>query len=102
MRDGNEEAENLIAEAIAGDGAVLNAIVLAELCVGQTDPLGLETELRSKSVQILDVPAAGIVGLDQFLKFFEVISARLIEPDELVELRADRRLELFQLDVLAR
>jgi predicted nucleic acid-binding protein len=51
-------AEELISSALAGEGAGLNAIVLAELCVGQEDPKLVETELMNKGLNILDVPAA--------------------------------------------
>jgi predicted nucleic acid-binding protein len=51
-------AEDLIAEALSTDGVALNAIVLAEICVGQDDPLAVETELRDRGVIVIDVPAA--------------------------------------------
>lgn len=51
-------AEELVAEALAGAGAALNAVVLAELCVGQRDPSAVEGELRAEGLKILDVPAA--------------------------------------------
>jgi predicted nucleic acid-binding protein len=51
-------AENVIAEALASQGIVVNAIVLAELCVGQNDVNLIEAELRTKGVDIVDVPAA--------------------------------------------
>lgn len=48
----------LIANAVAAEGAAINAIVLAELYVGQEDPRVLESALRAEGVDILDVPAA--------------------------------------------
>jgi predicted nucleic acid-binding protein len=51
-------AEELIVAALADDEVALNAIVLAEICVGQNDPKAVETELRAKGLQIIDVPAA--------------------------------------------
>jgi len=51
-------AEDVIAEALSSEGIAINAIVLAELCVGQIDPNVIEGELRTKGVDILDFPAA--------------------------------------------
>jgi predicted nucleic acid-binding protein len=51
-------AEEVIADALSTDGMALNAIVLAELCVGQKDPKSIETELKAKGLSIIDVPAA--------------------------------------------
>ena len=48
----------LIANAVGAEGAALNAVVLAELCVGQDDPSALAGELRAEGLDILDVPAA--------------------------------------------
>lgn len=48
----------LVAEAVLSGGAAINAIVFAELCVGQTEPAGVETELRAAGFNIIDVPAA--------------------------------------------
>ena len=48
----------LIAEAVERDGAAINAIVLAELCVGQEHPRTLEGELRSEGLLVFDFPVA--------------------------------------------
>jgi predicted nucleic acid-binding protein len=48
----------LVAEAVLGEGAAVNAIVFAELCVGQTEPADVETELRAAGFRIIDVPPA--------------------------------------------
>jgi len=50
--------EELIAHALAHDGATINAIVLAELCVGQRDPMAVTGALRLKGLAIADLPAA--------------------------------------------
>ena len=47
----------LIARAVGDEGAAINAVVLAELCVGQDDPGTLQGELRAEGLHILDVPA---------------------------------------------
>ena len=49
-------AEELIAAAIAGEGAAVNAIVLAELCVGQGDTAAVETALQFKGVDLVGLP----------------------------------------------
>lgn len=51
-------ARETIAAAVAGDGAVTNAVCLAELCVGAEDPGLVADQLRSWGIQILDLPAA--------------------------------------------
>jgi predicted nucleic acid-binding protein len=51
-------AEEVIAHALSTEGAALNAVVLAELCLGHNDPKSIEGELKARGVNILDVPAA--------------------------------------------
>ena len=43
---------------MAGDGAAINAVSLAEICVGDADPPTVVDRVRSWGVDILDVPAA--------------------------------------------
>jgi predicted nucleic acid-binding protein len=51
-------ARETIASAVAGDGAAINAVSLAEICVGDEDPPTVADRIRSWGVEILDVPAA--------------------------------------------
>jgi len=51
-------ARETIADAVAGDGAAVNAVSLAEICVGDADPPTAADRIRSWGVEILDVPAA--------------------------------------------
>ncbi len=51
-------ARDTIANAVAGDGAAINAVSLAEVCVGDADPPTVADRIRSWGVEILDVPAA--------------------------------------------
>ena len=51
-------ARDTIAGAVAGDGAAINAVSLAEVCVGDADPPTVANRIRSWGVEILDVPAA--------------------------------------------
>lgn len=51
-------ARDTIAAAVAGDGAAINAVSLAEICVGDADPPTVADRIRSWGVEILDVPAA--------------------------------------------
>lgn len=55
-------AEELLADALSGEGAALNAVILAELCVDHGDPASVEAELRARDLAILDLPAAAAVG----------------------------------------
>ncbi|NQU10216.1 PIN domain-containing protein [bacterium] len=47
-----------IARAVAGEGAGINAVSLAEICVGDEDPSTVADRLRSWGVEIFDVPVA--------------------------------------------
>jgi hypothetical protein len=51
-------AKEIIAAAVAGEGAAINAVTLAELCVGDEDPLTVGDRIRTWGVAILDVPAS--------------------------------------------
>lgn len=51
-------ARELVADAVAGDGAAINAVSLAEACVGDADPQTVAARVRSWGVEILDVPTA--------------------------------------------
>lgn len=51
-------AKETIADAVAGEGAAINAVSLAEICVGDADPATAADRIRTWGVEILDVPAA--------------------------------------------
>jgi len=51
-------AKETIAEAVVGDGAAINAVSLAEICVGDADPPTAADRIRSWGIETLDVPAA--------------------------------------------
>ncbi len=51
-------AKNLIAEGVSGDGAAINAVSLAEVCVGDAQPKTVADRIRSWGVAVLDVPSA--------------------------------------------
>jgi predicted nucleic acid-binding protein len=51
-------ARRTIAEGVAGEGAAVNAVCMAELCVGDAEPDRVADRIRSWGVTILDVPAA--------------------------------------------
>ena len=48
----------MIADAVAGDGAAVNAVSLAELCVGDAEPGKVADRIRGWGVEILDIPSA--------------------------------------------
>lgn len=50
-------ALEVITSAVSTDGAGLNAVSLAELCVGASDPGTVIPTLRQWGIAILDVPA---------------------------------------------
>jgi predicted nucleic acid-binding protein len=51
-------ARETIADAVSASGASINAVSLAEICVGDADPPTAADRIRSWGVEILDVPAA--------------------------------------------
>ena len=51
-------ARETIADAVPGDGAAINAVSLAEICVGDADPQTAADRIHSWGIEILDVPAA--------------------------------------------
>jgi hypothetical protein len=51
-------AKEVIAGAVLGEGAGINVVSLAEICVGAADPSTVSDEIRSWGVAILDLPAA--------------------------------------------
>lgn len=51
-------AQATIAAAVSGDGAVISAVSLAELCVGDAEPSTVADRVRSWGVVIVDVPTA--------------------------------------------
>ena len=53
-----EWACSTLARAVAVEGAALNAVALAEICVGEADPATAAARIRAWGVELLDVPAA--------------------------------------------
>jgi len=51
-------ARETIADAVADNGAAINAVSLAEICVGDENPATAADRIRSWGVEILAVPAA--------------------------------------------
>lgn len=51
-------ARETIARAVSQDGAAINAVSLAEICVGAVKPETVADRIRSWGVEILDVPVA--------------------------------------------
>jgi predicted nucleic acid-binding protein len=51
-------ARETIANAVASDGAAINAVTLAEICVGDQDPETAADRIRRWGIDILDVPSA--------------------------------------------
>ncbi|HEY4416410.1 MAG TPA: PIN domain-containing protein [Verrucomicrobiae bacterium] len=49
-------ATTQIAEAVAGEGAGINAVTLAELCAGSPEPEDIEPEMRKLGLEIFDMP----------------------------------------------
>jgi predicted nucleic acid-binding protein len=46
-----------IEQAVAGEGAGINAVTLAELCAGSPNPADIEPGIRKLGLEIFDLPA---------------------------------------------
>ena len=53
-----EWARHTIAAGVSEDGAAVNAVSLAEICVGDAEPEAVADRIRSWGITLLDVPAA--------------------------------------------
>jgi predicted nucleic acid-binding protein len=53
-----EWARRTTAAAVSEDGAAVNAVSLAEICVGDAEPETVADRLRSWGITLLDIPAA--------------------------------------------
>ena len=51
-------ARQVIAEAVAGEGAMVNPVVLAELCVGDAQPDRVADRIRAWGVETANLPAS--------------------------------------------
>ncbi|MCX7016439.1 MAG: PIN domain-containing protein [Candidatus Sumerlaeota bacterium] len=51
-------ARQTIAEGGTGEGVAVNAVSVAELCMGDAEPLAVADRIRAWGVAVLDVPAA--------------------------------------------
>ena len=51
-------ARRTIADAVSSEGAAVNAVTLAELCVGDAEPQKVADRIRSWGVEVLDIPPA--------------------------------------------
>jgi predicted nucleic acid-binding protein len=57
-----EWARETIADAVAGDGAAIDAVSLAEICVGDADPATVADRVRGWGVDVVDVPVSAAEG----------------------------------------
>ena len=51
-------ASSLLRDSLLGEGASVNPVILAELCVGDDDPDTVAERLQELGVVLLDLPAA--------------------------------------------
>ncbi len=51
-------AGKMLFQALAGDGAAVNPVILAELCVGDHDPATVQARLERLGFVFLDLPCA--------------------------------------------
>ena len=54
-------ATDVIVDAVSAAGAAVNAVSLAEICVGAEDPDLVIAEIRAWGIEILDIPASAAV-----------------------------------------
>jgi len=72
-------ARETIADAVAGGGAAINAVSLAEICVGDANPSTVADRIRSWGVEIFDVPAA---AADVCAKAYRRYRKRRMSPSD--------------------
>ncbi len=51
-------AQRTIADSVSGNGAGVNVVSVAEICVGEDDPESVTDRIRGWGVQVLDIPSA--------------------------------------------
>jgi predicted nucleic acid-binding protein len=51
-------ARKTISEAVGGEGAAVDAVSVAEVCVGDHEPDTVADRIRAWGVKVLDIPAA--------------------------------------------
>ncbi len=51
-------ARRVIADAVSGAGAAVNAVSVVEVCVGESEPQSVVGRIRSWGISVLDVPSA--------------------------------------------
>jgi hypothetical protein len=73
-------AKETIAEAVVGDGAAINAVSLAEICVGDADPPTAADRIRSWGIETLDVPAA---AADECAKAYRLYRQRWMSQSDI-------------------
>jgi len=71
-------ARDTIAAAVATGGAAINAVTLAQICVGDAEPETAADRIRSWGVSILDVPAAAADVCAR--AYFRYCERRVSEP----------------------
>jgi len=64
-------SREIIVEAVAGEGAAINAVGLAELCVRDEEPETVADRIRGWGVQILDVRAAAATCAKAYRRYRE-------------------------------
>jgi predicted nucleic acid-binding protein len=66
-------ALDTITSAVSTDGAAVNAVGLAELCVGASDPASILPSLRKWGVTLLDIP---VVASEEAARAYREYRAR--------------------------
>ncbi|HVR30263.1 MAG TPA: type II toxin-antitoxin system VapC family toxin [Thermoanaerobaculia bacterium] len=74
-------ARGVIADAVAGDGAAIDAVVLAEICVGDREPAAAAERIRSWGVEILDLPVAAAEACARAFRSYRVRRAEATGED---------------------
>jgi hypothetical protein len=61
---------------VAGEGAAVNAVTLAELCVGDAEPSTVADRVRGWGVEALDIPSAVVeITARAFVSYRNGVSA---------------------------
>jgi len=73
-------AKTSVVEAVSGDGAAINTVILTELCVGDSRPSTVDSRIRAIGIEMLALPPeVAPVCAEAFAQYLEVRRGRAKE-----------------------
>lgn len=71
---------DIIVRNVSGEGALINPVVLAEICVGEAHPEEAARTIRSWGIEIVDLPAACAESCAQAYRAFRAARKKTKGP----------------------